>query len=148
MTYQVPSLGWLNCLFQQGIRMSPETLRTRCVAVCRCCRVLQGSAVCCSVDMSSETLRIGYVAVRCSDVQCVAVCCSVLQCAAVRCSVLQCVAVCCSVLQCVAGCCRVWQCVALCCSVLQCVAVCCSALWTCFPKPSVLGHGRRRSDLK
>ena len=73
-----------------------------------------------------------YVAVICSDLQCVAVLSCVLQCDSARthceplCAVtskihvLQCVAVCCSVLQCVAGCCSVLQCVALCYIVLQC----------------------------
>ena len=128
----------------------------QCVAVCCCMftltirelskamskrRVLQYVAVCCSL--------LHCVTVYCSMVQCVAVCyCIVVQCGVVWCSVLQYAEVCCSVLPCVAVCCSVWQCVALCCSVLQCVAVCCSALWTCFPKPSVLGHGRRRLDLK
>jgi len=82
----------------------------------------------------SGLMRMLYVAVCCSVLQCAAVCCSVLQCVAVSCSVLQCVAVSCRVLQCVAVCCSVLQCVAVCCSGLRCVAVWfsvlqCVAVW-------------------
>ena len=52
-----------------------------------------------------------WVAVSCSELQCVAACCSALQYVAVSYSVL-----------------RVLQCSAVFCSVSQCVAVCCSAL--------------------
>jgi len=85
--------------------------------ICKCSRVLQFVAVCCSVlqcvaiflqfsgGLSSLSFphphlyRLIYVAVCCSALQCVAVCCSVLQCVAVCCSVLQCDAVCCNVMQ-------------------------------------------------
>ena len=55
------------------------------------------------------------------------VCCSALQCNAMCCSALQCIEVCCNVVLCVGElCCIVEQGVAVCCSVLQCVAkICC-----------------------
>jgi len=58
-----------------------------------------------------------WVAVWCSELQCVAVSCSVMQWVAVWCSELQCDAVSCSVMQCSAVWCSELQCVAMSCSV-------------------------------
>ena len=110
----------------------------------RCCRVLQGVAVCCSVLQCVTCVR--RLSISNKVLQCVAVCCSVLQYIAVRCSVLHCVicvrrlSISNTVLQCVASRCRELQYIALCCSVALChlcettiyrqygVAVCCSVL--------------------
>jgi len=89
-----------------------------CVAVC--CRVF---AVCLQCFYSGFAVRLQWVAVGCSVLQCVcslfAVCCSVLQCDAVCYSVLQYATVCYSVLQRGAVCYSVLRCLAVRCNVLQ-----------------------------
>jgi len=75
--------------------------------------VLQGVAVCCSIQKGLTDKMSNRLYFLQNMLQCVAVCCSVLQCIVF-------LPECCSVFHCVA----VW--VAECCSVLQCVAVCCS----------------------
>jgi len=89
--------------------------------------VLQRFTSCCSVFVKrirGAASLFSYIAICCSELQCIVMLDSVLRCVAAWVCTAgswsgKCVATCCSVLQCFAACCSVLQHVAACCSVLQ-----------------------------
>jgi len=103
-------IHWYTCIYVYNVYLyisvcaSPQCSRPcECIPQCvaACCSVLLCAAVCCSklqktldfVALASPHYRHLFVAVCCSELQCVAWFCSMSQCVAIYCTLLQCVAV-------------------------------------------------------